>query len=239
MKKLLILFLFIIPIIVACGGAEPQSQVSDTAEQNVTSVDQPTATQKPTDPPPPTETPSPTETPISTETPVPTSTPLPTDTSTPLPEGVLFRDDFNGSLQPGWEFENENPDRWTITDDGWLQIIGENDALLGEEKQSNLLWYPLPEGDFVISVHLKTMPFENFHQSAIFIYEDIENYITINRGYCDICETGGGGFYMDYKISGAWGSYQKATDAEDVYLRLESKDDTITGYFAVEPDVWE
>jgi len=185
----------------------------------------------------PTATPAPSTTPIPTDTSMPTETPKPTNT--PLPEGVLFRDDFEGEFQPGWEWENENPAKWTLTNDGWLQIIGETNTLLSEDQQSNLLWYPLPPGDFAITVHLKTKPFENFHQAAIYIYEDKENYITINRGYCGICATGGNGFYMDYKISGQWGNYNVATDAEDVYLRLESKDNIISGYYATEPDQWQ
>jgi hypothetical protein len=172
----------------------------------------------------------------------PTSPPLPTETPkptlTPLPEGVLFRDDFEGAFQPGWEWQDENPAKWTFTDDGWLQIIGEFDSLLGSEKQSNLLWYPLPAGDFVITVHLRTKPFANFQQAAIFIYEDPENYLTINRGYCGLCSTQGNGFYMDYKIAGEWGDYKTKTDAEDVYLRLESMDNILSGYYAVEPEGW-
>lgn len=178
-----------------------------------------------------------------TDTPVPTNTALPTETpepaNTPLPAGVLFRDDFEGSLQPGWEWESENPDKWSFTDDGSLQIIGEYNNLLRENQQNNLLWYPLPAGDFVITVHLKTKPFENFQQAAIYIYEDPENYITLNRGYCDLCPTGGNGFYMDYKISGQLGGYNIATNAEDVYLRLESKDNSISGYYATAPEQWE
>ncbi len=172
----------------------------------------------------------------------PTSAPLPPQppepTRTPLPEGVLFRDDFEGELQPGWEWQYENPAKWTFTDDGWLQIIGERNALLTENRQNNLLWYPLPAGDFVISVHLRTKPFANFHQAAIFIYEDPGNYITINRGYCDLCSTGGNGFYMDYKIAREIGTYMAKADAEDVYLRLESKDNILSGYYAVEPGGW-
>jgi hypothetical protein len=186
---------------------------------------------------PATDTPAPTDTSVPTNTSLPTETPKPT--TTPLPEGILFRDDFAGELQPGWEWENENPDKWTITDDGWLQIIGEHDALLAENQQNNLLWYPLPTGDFAVTVHLRTKPFENFQQAAIFIYEDPENYVTINRGYCGPCSTGGNGFYMDYKIAGATGNYQARTDAEDVYLRLESKDGVLSGYYATSPDQWE
>lgn len=216
-------------ILVGCGPSD--SQVATAIALSWTPTTESTNTSIPTETAVPTDTPEPTNTLEPTETPKPTLT--------PLPEGVLFRDDFEGELQPEWEWENENPDRWTITDDGWLQIVGEHDSLLSENTQSNLLWYPLPDGDFVITVHLKTNPFANFHQASIFIYEDAENHITINRGYCDICQTGGGGFYMDYKIGGNWGNYQIATDAEDVFLRLESKDNIISGYYATEPDQWE
>lgn len=195
------------------------------------------ATARPATPAPTSTSVPPTNTPAPTQTPAPTETPKPT--VTPLPEGILFRDDFEGELQPGWEWENENPAKWTFTDDGWLQIIGENNNLLRENQQNNLLWYPLPEGDFVVSVHLQTKPFENFHQAAIYIYQDPENYVTINRGYCDLCPTGGNGFYMDYEISGQMGSYNTATDAEDVFLRLESKDSILSGYYATAPDQWE
>jgi len=209
----------------------------------VVSACQPAGTPTPTEPPAvPTNTLLPTPVPTATETPVPpTLPPIPTETVkpsiTPLPEGILFRDDFEGELQPGWEWQDENPAKWAFTDDGWLQIVGEWDTLLGDEKQNNMLWYPLPEGDFMITVHLKTKPFADFHQAGIFIYEDNENYITINRGYCGIC--GGNAFYMDYKISGTWGNYKAATEAEDVYLRLERKADMVSGYYAVEPDQWE
>ena len=184
----------------------------------------------------------PSNTSVPTDIPVPTATTLPTETpkstNTPLPGGVLFRDDFDGELQPGWEWQNENPAKWSFTQDGWLQVVGEHDALLKENQQNNLLWYALPAGDFVITIHLKTKPFENFQQAAIFVYEDPQNYVTINRGYCAPCSTGGNGFYMDYKIGGATGDYSAATDAEDVYLRLESKGDIITGYYATAPDQW-
>jgi hypothetical protein len=188
---------------------------------------------------PPSETPEPTATEVPpTKTPEPTATPEP-PTLTPLPESVLFRDDFEGGIQPGWEWENENFDRWNITGDGWLQIVGEQASLLGDNYQNNLLWHPLPEGDFVVTAHLNTKPFENFHQATIYIYEDPDNYIAINRGYCDICDTGGGGFYMEYKIGGNWGAYTKATNEEDVYLRLESKDNVLSGYYATAPGQWQ
>jgi len=208
---------------------------------------QPAAAPTPTEAPiVPTNTVPPTPIPTATQTPIPptvppTAPPIPTETIkpsiTPLPEGIFFRDEFEGGLQPAWEWQDENPAKWTITEDGWLQIVGEWDTLLGDKKQNNMLWYPLPEGDFVITVHLKTKPFADFHQAGIFIYEDNDNYITINRGFCSPC--GGSGFYMDYKISGTWGNYIADTEVEDVYLRLERKADMVSGYYAVEPGEWQ
>lgn len=202
---------------------------------------QPTATlPPPTDLPPtapPPTLPPPTATNIiPTETQPPTATTAPTNT--PLPEGVLFRDDFNGTLQPGWTWEFEDPTKWSFTDDGSLQIIGQSESLLGDERQKNLLWRDLPEGDFTVTVHIITKPFANFQQTAIFLYEDPNNYVTINRGYCDVCPTGGNGFYMDYKTAGAWGDYLFKTEATDVYIRLESKGQIISGYYATQPDDW-
>lgn len=177
----------------------------------------------------------PTDTLVPSQTPLPTDTPIPTQT--PLPENVLFRDDFNGPLQPGWEWENENPQMWGFTGDGWLRIKGESDSLLGENYQSNLLWYPLPEGSFIVTIHLKARASKDFHQAGIFLYEDPKNYVMVNRGFCGVC--GGAGFYMDHKMGRDWGNYHAMTQAEDVYLRLENNDDTITGYYATGPDQWQ
>lgn len=177
--------------------------------------------------------------PTNTEVP-PTSTSVPTATIEPTatPEGQIFRDDFDGQLQPGWRWENENPQKWSITNDGFLQIVGEDPTLLNGEKQSNLLWRDLPEGNYAIIVHLKAKLFANFQQAAIFLYEDPENYITINHGYCDFCKTGGEGIYMDYKVGGQLGTYAASFSGEEVYLKLESKDNVISGYYATSPDEW-
>jgi hypothetical protein len=188
---------------------------------------------------PPTSTPMPpTATPVlPTETAVPpTDTPEPT--FTPLPEGVLFRDDFNGPLLDGWSWDNENPNRWGF-DDGWLVIIAEDPSLLISNMRSNFLWRDLPSGDFAIIVRLDAATTSDFQQAAIFIYEDENNFVTINRGYCSPCNQGGNGIYMDYMIGGAWGDYNVPVDQNVVYLKLESKNKQIAGYYALEADVWE
>lgn len=160
-----------------------------------------------------------------------------TPTATPANlDEVIFRDDFTKELQPGWTWENEDKTKWNITDEGFLEIKGGHDSLIAQNQQVNLLWHELPEEDFSVSVHLITDPRENFQQAAIFLYEDPKNYVTINRGYCGPC--GGSGFYMDYKIGGETGTYRVSSTKTDVYLRLESKNKIISGFYATQPDKW-
>jgi pyrimidine-specific ribonucleoside hydrolase len=158
---------------------------------------------------------------------------------TATPENLVFFDGFDGALQPGWSWENEKPDEYAFTQDGWLNITGEDASLLYGQGQINLLWYELPEGDFAITVHLRADPDANFQQAAIFLYEDLENYVAINRGYCSVCSTGGNGIFMEYKIGGGWDAYEIAFDATDLYLKLESKQNTISGYYAEAPGEWQ
>ena len=176
------------------------------------------------------------------QTPLPqTNTPEQTATATlaltPTPEGQIFRDDFTGQLRPEWSWVNENPSRWMITDDGWLKIVGEDLMLMGDGYQSNLLWITLPEGDFAISVHLQAQPVVNFQQASIHLYENNENYVAINRGYCKPC--GGNAIFMEYKIDKSFGTYNQLTNVTDLYLKLVSQGNVITGYYAFEPDQWQ
>ena len=220
-KRISLIFMVALLVLTACSTPPP---VEPTQPPAPAEEPEPTAV-PPTSPPEPTVEPSP--------------EPTPTIEVTATPENQLFRDDFTGELQPGWEWENENPDLWTFTDDGFLQIMGEDNSLLNEQPQSNLLWRPLPEGDFIVTVHVVTQPLSNFQQATIYLYEDIENYVAINRGYCDLCVDGGNAFYFEFKIGGEFGTYNSPTDATDVYIRLVSEENVISGYYATEPGNWE
>ena len=71
--------------------------------------------------------------------------------STPIEQ--IFHDDFTENIQSGWEWQNEDPTRWAITPDGWLQILGEDASLLANGTQSNLVCRNAPDGDFQITAY--------------------------------------------------------------------------------------
>ena len=234
MKGLLIAGIIVIMLLI--GGCQPAGtpvpseapvQNSPPPVQNTNTVE-PSPTQ-----PPPTATPEPTETSVPTQ--ALTDPVIPTTT----PEYMIFRDDFEGSIRPEWTWENEKPERWSITPDGWLQIAGEDTGLLYGQQQSNLLWTDLPDSAYAITVHLKAAPIANFAQAAIYLYENPENDVAINRGFCGPCSTGGNGIYMEYKINGQGGAYMVPFSETDLYLMLEDKDHVISRYYATSPEQWE
>ena len=173
---------------------------------------------------------------------MPTATPV-TPTVTNLPKGTLFRDDFEGYLQPGWTWINEDPTGWSFVENGWLEIVGGDIAFYHEGSfgMTNFLTRDVPEGEFAITAHVQSNPVENFQQAAIYIYEDQNNYLALNLGFCGPC--GGPGFYMETFIDnnpfGDGYKAERSADNTDVYLRLVNRAGSVTGYYATTPDAWQ
>ncbi len=150
----------------------------------------------------------------------------------------IFRDDFNGHLNPEWEWENEDASSYKVDDDGWLVITGGSKNILAGEQQTNLLWTSLPEGDFVISIHLKSQPLFDFQQAGILLSDDSGQYVSLSRGYCMQCVLGGSGVFLVYNLNGSRGRYASATDATDLYLMLIRAGGVVSGFYATEAGRW-
>lgn len=187
-----------------------------------------------------TATPEPTLAP--TKTVVPTQTAVPTLEPTPTPQGQIFYDDFNKTLQPEWEMLNENTLKWAFTNDGWLKIVAEDTCLLDEHFQKNMLVQYAPEGNFMIETLVQADPDTNFQQAAIYVIEDDNNYFSINRGYCQPCAPKGSGLYSDYSYKGEWGSSfgGRAYKDELVYLRIAVNRDKkeIIAFYSSDGEKW-
>lgn len=214
----LILFFLIFSLLTACSTQPAQVE---TVEEEIA---EPTQTQPPTQPP------------------LPTETPLPTLEPTPKPAGLLFRDEFDQELGEGWTWQNEVPEKWRFTDDGWLEITAEDGALLGESFQTNLLIREIPQvNQFEINTHLVADTTSDFQQATLFLIEDSDNFLAINRGHCSPCPTKGDGIFTDYEYDGKYGSFKAVMiDVDEVYLRMQfdrvSK--YLTAFYAIEPDKW-
>lgn len=120
-----------------------------------------------------------------------------------------------------------------------MQIKGEDASLLADGKQSNLLCRDASEGDLQITAHVAARPNTDFQQAALYLYEDGDNYIAVDRGHCSVCDIGGNGVFLEYKFSGSLGSYARRTQAADLLLRLVSRANHVTGYFSSDGKGWQ
>jgi len=142
---------------------------------------------------------------------------------TMIPVMPTFRDDFSGQLNPDWKWQNEDVSEWKVNENGWLEITGGDESIMAGGQQTNLVWVPLPEGGFEISIHLKSQPLFDFQRAGLLLYEDSENYVSLSRGYCMECVLGGNGIFLKYSLNGSRGRYTAAANAVDLYLMLVSE----------------
>ncbi len=155
------------------------------------------------------------------------------------PQEPIFRDDFNGQLNPAWAWQNEDVTHYKINEDGWLEITGGSESILAGGQQTNLLWMQLPEGDFVISIHLKSQPLFDFQRAGILLFKNSEQYVSLSRGYCMQCVLGGSGIFLEYISKGGRTRYAVATDATDLYLMLIRGRGVLSGFYATEASQWQ
>jgi cytochrome c len=170
-----------------------------------------------------------------------TNTIVPTPTIAPslTPESQLFRDDFDGAIDPGWKWTKENKKTWSLTNKpGWLEIIAGKGAVFAR----NLLFRPIPEGNFELETKLIFEPTANYQIAGLIIYFNNTNLILFGRAYCNrrpACVDDG--FYMDMLIKGKAPDGNFATPApgtDTVFLRLRREGDSYTSYYSEDGSQW-
>jgi hypothetical protein len=159
-----------------------------------------------------------------------------------------FRDDFDGTLadQVGWAWSNEAPDRWSISDEGWLVIEADNPHVRGGI--SNMLTRSLPsEGDVIVTTLVRANADENFKQAALFLFNEDLDYVSILIGFCEPCvpATQGYGTFLeafmgDQSLLPEPVFIPRDPANTEVTLRLEYSPDAavVVGLYAYTPGEW-
>lgn len=192
----------------------------------LSSCNTPVAT--PTEPP----LPPPTDTPIP-----PTSTPEPS----PTPDPLLFRDDFEGKIDEGWSWTNEDDKYYSLTNNpGWLEIYAQP-GYIGDGTVKNLLLRAAPEGNYELETKVNFSPAGNFQIAALVIYESGPNFVQFGRAFCGPCPARDG-YYFDMFVDGVFGGENFATaitSGDTVYLRLRREGNAYTGYSSLDGTDWQ
>jgi beta-xylosidase len=178
--------------------------------------------------------------------PPPATATLPPPTATlepsPTPDPLLFRDDFDGTLDEAWQWIREKPNYWSLTKEpGWLRITARAGGI-GDGTMTNLLVQPAPEGNFELETKLNFRPGGNFQIAGLLVYDSDDNHVALGRAFCDARACAGDGFYLDQISDGNFTSQNFATKAPDVdvvYLRLRREFKSYSGYASEDGQNWK
>jgi beta-xylosidase len=171
---------------------------------------------------------------------MPVDEPAPTAASTADP--LIFRDDFEGALADGWQWQSENAGQWSLErSPGWLEITA-GSGFVRDGSLENLLLRPLPASDFEMETRLIFKPTANFQFSGLIAYESDADFIQFGRAFCSSPQDcANDGLYLDVRVQGSYTDDNFAIPAPGVdtlFLRLRREGDTFTSYYSEDGSNW-
>ncbi len=126
-------------------------------------------------------------------TPTPTAIDINNETA-----NILFRDDFDKLLKTGWQWTNEIPENWSLTEkpgDLQINVIG---GYVNLQNAANMLTIAAPQGDFYIETALLFDPDTDNQFAGLIMYESDNEYIQTGVSFCSpINGCIGKGLYID------------------------------------------
>ena len=152
-------------------------------------------------------------------------------TTEPVTDPNYFRDDFDGTLGPGWQWLHEDPDNWSLSAVPGALQINVDGGHVSDETIRNLLLRSAPTGNFQIETKVTFRPIADYQFAGLIVYESAPNIIQAGRAFCalsDVCV--GEGLYVDYYNSGNFvtPNFAAAYTDNETYLRLLRQGDTYT-----------
>jgi hypothetical protein len=157
---------------------------------------------------------------------------------TPLASSA-FRDDFNGSMDAGWDWYMSDSPGWSLDHTpGVLRLNLSSGSFLGATPPENLLLRPAPPGDFDMRTLLRFSPHNNFEIAGLVVLFDDGGVLQFGRGFCYTDGTSpaciGDGLYFDNYQGGSMVGGNFATPSVlglDYLLRLQRQGNTYTASY--------
>ena len=162
---------------------------------------------------------------------VATATDIPTlVTSTDM----LFRDDFNASIDSQWTILNQDTDYYSLESDHLELRANSGDLWTFRTDYKNLFLIDNPtNGDFDVTMRIiGFLPVENYTQIDIVAYDDDDNHVRNIYGYLGARKL----LEFGAEIDQAWTSSQELRDFGNApfYLRLRKVGNTYIQYYSTD-----
>jgi len=182
-----------------------------------------------------------------TPTAVPEITPVVQETPVLIPAGgepdykLIFSDEFNSTLQAGWEWQNEKTAGWSLDSTPGALEINVTGGYVNLSNASNVLLRDAPEGDFQVETLLKFYPWGSDQFAGLILYDTNEDFLQSGYAYCNpVNWCVGRGLYMDSYKNGDLQLPRYVSKFENslVYLRLERRGNTFNFLSSEDGGVW-
>ena len=153
-------------------------------------------------------------------------------------QGVMFRDDFNGQLQPGWQWIDPMGDCDHSLDahPGWLRISipesSRHDLYSGSHNFDAPRLVREVNGDFVIETKLSTSAARG--EGGLLVWKDYRNNVRFERGVHFPNE-----LFFAAHVNGAY--MHRARDyvkGDPIWLRLERSGSTFRAFYSLDGAEW-
>jgi hypothetical protein len=176
----------------------------------------------------------------------PPTQPATAPTAIPQLASSAFRDDFNGALDPGWTWHQNDAPGWTLSNmPGWLRLNLSTGSFFSPTPPANALVRPAPAGDFDMSTWLRFNPHNNFELAGLVVVFDDHSVLQFGRGGCffEAPAPGclGDGLYFDNIQNGAPFGGNFATQSFlglDYVLRLQRQGNSYTASYSNDALNW-
>ncbi len=152
--------------------------------------------------------------------------------------GQFITEEFDGGLEPGWIWSNEDRESWSLSERRGALLI--EDAGFSDGVVRNLLLRDAPPGGFEITTFVEFQPTSSFQAAGIIVYGDDDDYVLLTRAFCGFC-VGDDGVYLDSINEGVRdsdGGHRLEETADGVYLRLRVAGDTMAASYSVDGTTW-
>jgi beta-xylosidase len=148
-----------------------------------------------------------------------------------VPFDFYWQDNFTvAALHPLWSIINNDSAHWSLTaNPQHLRIITQPGGLYeSSNSQKNIFLTRVPDVNFRIFTSVSINPGENHQGAGLLIYQDMDNYISINRAYND-------GNYVNFEVEIEGSNTVTSVDVTDttVCLILMRSGNTYVGEYGV------
>ncbi|MCJ7753016.1 MAG: DUF1349 domain-containing protein, partial [Thermoanaerobaculales bacterium] len=153
-------------------------------------------------------------------------------------------DPFDRAPAAYWTWTNEDRSHWSVTADGYLEVQLRQSGGYRPSQMYNLLIQPALDGDFTVETRVIFSPHKNFQEAGLILIGDDYNYFKIGRvnakgSFCADCV--GDAITLVQRRNGVLmpSSHLKATEVEEIYLRIAVESNMITASFSEDGARWE